>query len=190
LTPVTGWFPGRKETSRNRSVIHRLVVVYQEYERDRVGIKTEAIIPSSRVILIIVLVLAFSRLAFSGEIHDAARSDDLEKVQELLAEDPSLVSSRDDLTWTPLHYAAAYGYRDVAQLLLARNAEVDARDDLGWTPLHVAAVNGNKDVVELLLASKAHVNAKTNRGLTPLSLALDKDHHEVAELLRRHGGEE
>ena len=154
------------------------------------GSKTEGIIPSSRVILIIVLLLAFSRPAFSGEIHEAARSDDLEKVQELLAKDPSLVSSRDDLSWTPLHYAAAYGYRDVAQLLLSRNAEVDARDDLGGTPLHLAAVNGNKDVVELLLESKANVNAKTNGGLTPLSLALDKDRREVAELLRQHGAEE
>ena len=154
------------------------------------GSKTEGIIPSSRVILIIVLLLAFSRPAFSGEIHEAARSDDLEKVQELLAKDPSLVSSRDDLSWTPLHYAAAYGCRDVAQLLLARNAEVDARDDLGGTPLHLAAVNGSKDVVELLPSGKASVNAKTKRGLTPLSLALDKDHHEVADLLRRHGGEE
>ena len=152
--------------------------------------KTEGIIPPSRVILIIVLIFAFSRPAFSGEIHDAARSGDLEKVQELLAKDPSLVSSRDDLSWTPLHYAGAYGYREVARLLLARNAEVDARGDLGGTPLHVAAVNGNKDVVELLRASKAHVNGKTNRGLTPLWLALDKDHHEVAELLRRRGGEE
>ena len=89
MAPATGRFPGRKETSRNRSVIHRLVVVYQEYQRDRVGSKTEGIIPSSRVILIIVLVLAFSRLAFSGEIHDAARSDDLEKAQELLAKTPA-----------------------------------------------------------------------------------------------------
>ena len=154
------------------------------------GNKTRRVISLSRVILILSLVLAFSCPAFSAEIHDAARGGDLEKVQELLAKDPNLVSSRDDLSWTPLHYAAAYGHRYVAQLLLAKKAEVDARDGLGGTPLHLAAVNGNRDVAELLLASKADVNAKTNRGLTPLRLALDKDHQEVAELLRRHGGEE
>jgi ankyrin repeat protein len=125
-------------------------VVYQEYERDRVGIKTEAIIPSSRVILIIVLVLAFSRLAFSGEIHDAARSDDLEKVQELLAEDPSLVSSRDDLTWTPLHVAAVNGNKDVVELLLASKAHVNAKTNRGLTPLSLALDKDHHEVAELL----------------------------------------
>ena len=154
------------------------------------GKKIGLIIPLSRAILIVLLILSFSPPAFSGEIHDAARSGDLQKVQELLDKDPSLVGSRDDLSWTPLHYAAAYGYRGLAQLLLAKKADVNARDDLGGTPLHLAAVNGNKGMVELLLESKADVNARTNRGVTPLSLALDRDRREVAELLRRNGGEE
>jgi len=91
----------------------------------------------------------------------------VEKVQELLDKDPGLVSGRDDLSRTAPHYAADYGHRGVAQLLLAIKAEVDARDGLGGTPLHVAAVNGNRDVAELLRASKADVNAKTNRGPPP-----------------------
>ena len=134
--------------------------------------------------------LAFSCRAFSGEIRDAARSGDLEKVQELLDKDLDLVSGRDDLSRTALHYAAVYGHRGVAQLLLAKKADVDARDGLGGAPLHVAVVNGNRDAAELLLASKADVNATTDRGPAPLSLALDKDCEEVAELLRFHGGEE
>jgi ankyrin repeat protein len=117
-------------------------------------------------------VLAFRRRAFPGEIHDAARSGDVEKVQELLDKDPGLVSGRDDLSRTAPHYAADYGHRGVAQLLLAIKAEVDARDGLGGTPLHVAAVNGNRDVAELLRASKADVNAKTNRGPPPQGVNL------------------
>ena len=36
---------------------------------------------------------------------------------------------------TPLHYAARWEHRDVAELLLANNAQVNARDSKGNTPL-------------------------------------------------------
>lgn len=121
-----------------------------------VGKKIRCASLSSRVIPILLLVLAFSRPALSGEIHDAARSGNLEKVRELLVQDPGLVFSRDDISWTPLHCAAAYGHRDVAQLPLANKAEVDARDDLGGTPLHVAAVNGNTGKVGLEALGRDH----------------------------------
>ncbi|GCC41267.1 hypothetical protein chiPu_0025214, partial [Chiloscyllium punctatum] len=41
-----------------------------------------------------------------------------------------------------LHVAAANGYTDVAELLLAHKAKVNLKDADGWEPLHAAACWG------------------------------------------------
>jgi ankyrin repeat protein len=86
--------------------------------------------------------------------------------------------------------AAAGGFKDVAELLLANKADVNGRDVKGRTPLAWAAYEGHRDVAELLLTNKADVNGKTNDGKTPLQVAVDRNHNDVAELLRRHGGKD
>src|SRR5215472_338088 len=79
------------------------------------------------------------------------------------------VQDKDGLT--ALGAAAAGGYRETAQLLLAHGANVEFRNS--WnsgssTPLLLAAVNGHVDVVQLLLGKGADVNATDNYGKTPL----------------------
>ena len=76
--------------------------------------------------------------AFGGEINDAARDGNLEKVKVLLKDNPNSIFYEDSEEvkigvrgWTPLHDAAFYGHKDVAELLLANNAEVDARAENG-----------------------------------------------------------
>lgn len=91
--------------------------------------------------------------------------------------------------WTPLHWAAAKGHKDVVELLLANKADADATESFGWTPLHWAANNGRRDVVELLLASKANVNSNNNNGGTPLHWAETKGHRDVVDLLLAKGAD-
>jgi len=87
--------------------------------------------------------------------------------------------------FTPLHYAAWNGHKEVAELLIAKGADVNAKVAIwGRTPLHFAAWNGHKEVAELLIENGAEVNAKDNYGRTPLDLASGA----TAELLRTHGG--
>ena len=71
--------------------------------------------------------LAWSSLAFRGEIHDAARKGDLAKVKALLKDHPDLVFSKDNNGETPLHQAVLFGHKDVAELLLAGKAEVQCQ---------------------------------------------------------------
>jgi ankyrin repeat protein len=134
-------------------------------ERNRVAIKMPRLQPSG------------------GGIHEAARAGDLEKVKALLEDNPDLVFSKDNLDETPLHYAAIFGGKGVAELLLANKTKVNAKDINGETPLHWAAYSGHKDVAELLLANKAEVNAKDTNGLMPLHLAARLGHKDVAALL-------
>ena len=101
---------------------------------------------------ITLVALAWSNVAFSGEIHDAARDGDVEKVKALLAADPALTLSTDASGATPLIWAATRDHKDVAELLLAGNADINAKINTGLTSWHFAVDRGYKDLVELLLA--------------------------------------
>jgi ankyrin repeat protein len=139
--------------------------------------------PITRLATVMLVVFAWSSLAFCGEIHDAAKAGDLAKIQALLKDNPDLVNSKETNGWTPLHWAAEQGYTNVAVLLLANKADVNAKAINGFTPLHIAAGGGYKDMVELLLASKADVNTTNKDGWMPLQLALLSRHKDVTELL-------
>jgi ankyrin repeat protein len=119
----------------------------------------------------------------------AVSKPDLDQVKMLLKDNPNLISSKDNQGWTPLHTAAAYGHKEIVELLLASNAEVNAKDNGGGTPLCFAASNGKKEVAELLLAKGAEVNSKSNRHSTPLHTAAFNDHEDIAKLLLANGAE-
>src|SRR5262249_4094776 len=50
--------------------------------------------------------------------------------------DPNMRTRQD--SFTPLHWAVAYGRRDLVALLLKHGASADIGDWMHWTPLHVA----------------------------------------------------
>ena len=66
---------------------------------------------------------------------------------------------------TPLHAAAVEGYKEIAELLIAKGADVNAKDDDGATPLDLAARESPRNSPEVKAAKK-----------------------EIADLLRKHGG--
>jgi ankyrin repeat protein len=127
------------------------------------------------------LALACSGIAFCSEIHEAAKTGDLQKVKALFKADPRLVFSKEaEHGETPLHLAVRYGHKDVAEFLLEHKADVNAKNNVGGTPLHVVA---NSVVAAPLLANKADVNARDDDGDTPLHSAAFSNHKDVAELL-------
>ena len=113
---------------------------------------------------IVLFALALSSLAFCGEIHDAAKAGDLEKVRTLLLQNPNLVFSKCTNGLTALDYAAGGGHEEVTELLLGKGADVNAKANNGATPLHSAALGGHAGVAQLLLAKGADVNAKSDNG--------------------------
>jgi ankyrin repeat protein len=135
---------------------------------------------------VLMVVLAWSRLAFCGEIHDAAAKGDLEKVKALLKANPDLVFSKGTNDWglwdggTPLHFAVVSGRTNVIELLLVNKADVNAKDNMGRTPLHWVR---DKDAAKMLLTNNAEVNAKDINGEEPLHFAATGGFKDVAELL-------
>ena len=95
-------------------------------------------------------------------------------------------SPRWNLSQTPLHFAAEYGFKNVVELLLARGANVNAEGRDGVTPLHKAA---NSAVADVLIAKGADINAKGKADKTPLHYAIGNRRNEIAEFLIARGAD-
>jgi RNA polymerase sigma factor (sigma-70 family) len=59
--------------------------------------------------------------------------------------------------WTPMHYAAAYGFADIISLLIERGAPMDALDDSGATPLDAAREASREEALRLLLGKDSRL---------------------------------
>jgi ankyrin repeat protein len=145
-------------------------------------------LPILRFAIVILFAFTWSRIAFCGEIHDAAMRGDLKKVRKLLKKNPTLIASKNKNGWMPLHYVAMYGHKDVAESLLVYGADVNAKTNGGQTPLHNTMPLDRIGIAELLLANGAMVNIKDKYGgNTPLHTAAAWGHKDAVELLLAHG---
>jgi len=138
-----------------------------------------------------ILDLLIDRGAAVG-LHEAAALGLKEPAVEHLRREPEAVNAYSHDGWTPLHLAAFFGHRDLAELLLERGADVNARSRSARfarenTPLHAAAANRQVAVAELLVARGADVNARDASGFTPLALAANSNSDLVMLLLMEHG---
>lgn len=55
----------------------------------------------------------------------------------------------DEKFWTALHYAAHYGHKEVASMLLEVNRIHEVFERIGWTPLHAAIEQEHVEIVRL-----------------------------------------
>ena len=82
-----------------------------------------------RFTVVLLFSLGVASPAFCGKIHMAAMNGDLEKVKELVKENPDSISTTFGLAhWTPLHLAALDGHANVVEFLLANRADVNVKD--------------------------------------------------------------
>ena len=75
------------------------------------------------------------------------------------------MNAKDEDGYTPLHSAAGFGQKEVAELLIAKGADVNAKLDDGRTPLDWASRGYEHEPPEDKVARK-----------------------EITDLLRKHGG--
>ena len=148
---------------------------------------------------------------------EAARKGNIEAVKKHIANGKQDffnsidVNAADVLDKTALHYAAAWGRIQIAELLIANGADVNTKSVTGRTRLdianknnkskiadllrchggkhgtiHGAALDGDIEAVKEFLAAATNVNVKGVFGQTPLHFAADK---EIAELLIAKGAD-
>jgi ankyrin repeat protein len=123
----------------------------------------------------------------AAAIEKAVRKADVREIKALLDKNPRLARVRDSSGYSPLHWAAIDGHREVVELLLDRGAEVNGRTTFGNTPLHLASRAGRLEAAKLLIDRGADIHASTNTGITPLSEATTSGHADIANLLRSCG---
>lgn len=146
----------------------------------------------SRLVAVLVLVLAGSEVAFAGPAVDAARKGDVKKLKALLGQDPKLVNERDANGDTPLHQAVLHGQVAAVQLLLDSGADANAKNTYGaYLPGdYWGVIGGSKtqaDPVKILYAQGNNAEYRKN-GYTPLHLApFSTNHKKIIDLLVSKG---
>jgi len=127
----------------------------------------------------------------AGEIHDLVAAGDLDQVRALLAEDPTLMESKGNTGFTPLHTACFTGQVAIANYLLDHGADIKAYDHFQFIPLHRACYfpDPDRDLILRLIDMGSFVNAKGRYGSTPLHWAAYRGGPNVARLLIEKGAE-
>jgi uncharacterized protein len=125
------------------------------------------------------------------DVFEAAAVGRLERVRELLEDDPALVTALSPDGFTPLHLAAFFGHPKTARLLVERGADTNAvaRNPMRVRPLHSAAAAQQLEIAELLVDHGADVNATQERGFTPLHAAAQNGDIGLARLLLGRGAD-
>ena len=130
------------------------------------------------------------------DICTAASIGDLERVRELLDQDPSLCNRVSEYvtyyigSGAPLKNAAARGHIEIVKLLLDRGADPNLPEE-GIAPhghaLYSAVYGGHYEVAKLLLERGAYPNPPVESSADALSIALMNKDEKMVELLCSYG---
>ncbi len=145
-----------------------------------------------------------------SELMSALYQRDRARVDELLAEDPTLdlfecaalgrtaelpddagVADRASDGFTALHLACFFAHAETARELIARGADVNAAADnpSRVQPLHSAAAGQSAEIVALLLDHGATPDARRHGGWTALHAAAMNGDAQMARVLLEHGAD-
>ena len=128
----------------------------------------------------------FARLFGGPVLRNAIQSGDVKAFLEVVLATPELMTKRHKRGGTLLHWAAAYGQREIATFLLHNGADLNAKDDGGLAPLHLAAT---AEGARILVEAGADVNATDGKGNSPLGVAAEYNRADVALILLDSGAE-
>jgi len=128
----------------------------------------------------------------------AAYNGNIEAVKQHLAAGTDVNVKGGFADGTPLHYAAANGHKEIAELLIEKGADLNAKDEDGGTPLDVAISFNRTEIADLIRV----IGGKTGEELQPPSQLLPipdnlvvltfddgnkSDFANVPKVLKKHG---
>jgi ankyrin repeat protein len=125
------------------------------------------------------------------DVFEASAVGDVDRLRELLVEDPSRVNAFAPDGFTPLGLAAFFRHPEAVRLLLTNGADVNvaSRNTQRVAPLHSAVAGGTVEIVRDLLAHGADVHARQELGFTPLHGAAADGNEEMIRMLLARGAD-
>lgn len=114
------------------------------------------------------------------ELVIAAEAGDIETVKQMLAKgaDASAMGPNSGA----LHCAAAYGHREIVQLLLQHGANPNVADNQSFYPIHLAAAYKHKDIILDLIEHGAKIDVVTSSQGTIMHIAAANDFYEIMHI--------
>ncbi len=98
-------------------------------------------------------------------------SRDLEKLRELVKENPGIGGDFGVLPMAPIHQAAVNGWKEGIEVLLGGKVDPNILSKTGETALHFACSEGNSDLIEVLVSHGARIDGRNSLEMTPLHMA-------------------
>jgi ankyrin repeat protein len=127
----------------------------------------------------------------SIDIFEAAALGRVERIKQLLRENPSLASAYAPDGFPPVGLAAFFGHLDAVKVLIAAGADIHAaaKNGLKVQAIHAAVASKNLDIVRTVLEAGADPNAAQQQGFRPMHESGSSGNRELAELLMKYGGD-
>ncbi len=123
------------------------------------------------------------------DVFDAAGVGRVDRLRQLLDEQPEGARAWSADGFTALHLAAFFGHPQAVALLVERGADAGAvaRNPMSVQPLHSAVAGRDLESVRLLLAAGADPDARQQGGWTPLMAARQQGDAAIERLLLDYG---
>lgn len=125
------------------------------------------------------------------ELHEAAALGQLERVKELVENEPSQAKSYSPDGFPVMALAAVFGHLEVAEYLFGKGADVNAAatNGTGYNALTGAVASGHTAIVSWLLANGADPNYRYGDGYSPLLTAAANGHLGILSILLAGGAD-
>ncbi|MGH9219455.1 MAG: ankyrin repeat domain-containing protein [Vicinamibacterales bacterium] len=125
------------------------------------------------------------------DIFEAAALGRVDRVKQLLRDEPSLASAYAPDGFPPVGLAAFFGHLEAVKALIAAGADIHAaaRNGLKVQAIHAAVASKNLDIVRTVLEAGADPNAAQQQGFRPMHESGSSGSRELAELLMKYGGD-
>lgn len=127
----------------------------------------------------------------SIDIFEAAALGRVDRIKQLLREDPSVASAYAPDGFPPVGLAAFFGHLDAVKTLIAAGADIHAaaKNGLKVQAIHAAVASKHLDIVRTVLEAGADPNAAQQQGFRPMHESGSSGNRELAELLMKYGGD-